>query len=120
MPAQAFFTIVLFVSAVAFFAPNLLESGKSEYWAVAFLLVFVVAYAIARASRSSLLRGLIRVGIPIAALLVFAGSRSGGDPALFWPLVGQILAIAIVFFGIFRMVYGALPKKTKRERERDG
>lgn len=119
MMLNAFFTIVFIVSAVLFFVPSLYEANQSPGWGLLVLVTFVLIYAFAHAQRLSLVKAIFRAGVPVAALFIFAISRGGGDPEGVQSLIGLVLLISIVLFGIYRMVYGVMPKKTKRDWERD-
>ena len=117
--AQAFFTIILFVSVILYFVPNLMEAGWGPNSIALLVVSIVVAYALARALRWSLARAVLRVGIPIGALLTFAVIHGQGNPTNERALIGGVLLIAVVLYGIYIMVFGAFRKKSKGQRERE-
>lgn len=119
MLINAFFTIIFLVTAFLFFAPNLLDAGWSSNLTVLLLVAVVLAYAAARAKRWSAVKAIIRVGFPVAALLIFAVKQGAGDPAAVTSIIGGVLLNVIALFGIFLMVYGAFSKKSKSRRNRE-
>ncbi len=102
----AFFDFLTIVSILAWMLGLAAHGGISPQATALCLVVLVVLVAIGRAAHMGLVRTVFRIGLPILSVLALATYYGGGDQRATMGLIGSILVLGIMLFGLYVMVSG--------------
>ena len=78
---------------------------------VTFFILGTIFVALSRVFRSRWSKFLFRVFISIASLLVFALSYGKGDSKEFVGIIGVVLVLVLMLFGVYVMIRGPFRKR---------
>jgi len=98
-----FFDILTIVSVMAFVLSMAARGFIGPEMAAVALVVLVVLIAMARAAGMSLTRLVFRIALPLLSVWGLIVQYGGSDPRAAVALVGQLLTLVIMLFGLYIM-----------------
>lgn len=108
-----FFDFLIFLAASIWILKLALEGLLTPNQAVIFLIGIVVLVALSRILKIGAGKLIFRIGVPIASLIIFAFTLGQGDVKQVTGILGSILTLVIVLFGIYIMIIVPFRKKKK-------
>jgi hypothetical protein len=98
-----FFDILTIISVLAFVLSMAARGQIGPEMAAVALVVLVVLIAMARAGGMSLTRLIFRIALPLLSIWGLIVQYGGSDPRATAALVGQLLTLVIMLFGLYIM-----------------
>lgn len=105
-----FFDMLVLLTAVVWLLKLALAGYLTVEQTAIFLFGFVVLLSVSRAFKIGIGRLIFRVGIPIASLLAFAVTYGQGQMNQIMSILGSVLTLLVVLFGLYIMIIGPFKK----------
>jgi hypothetical protein len=105
-----FFDMLVLLSAAVWLLKLAVEGYITAEQTAIFLFGFVVLLAVSRALKIGMGRLIFRIGIPIASLWAFAVTYGQGQMGQSLSILGSVLTLLVVLFGLYIMISGPFRK----------